>query len=62
MLAVWVRHPDRVPLPGPDMRQKDEPRAGAQPGTGFDGPVPLPGPRAGRGANYPIRAEPSPRG
>ena len=26
MLAVWVRHPDQVPLPGPDMRQKDEPR------------------------------------
>ena len=27
-------------LAGPDMRQKDEPRAGTHPGTGFDGPVP----------------------
>ena len=29
-------------LAGPDMRQKDEPRAGTHPGTGFDGPVPPP--------------------
>ena len=50
-------------LAGPDMRQKDEPRAGTHPGTGFDGPVPpLPGRQAGQGANYPIRTEPSPRG
>ena len=53
MLAVWVRHPDRVPLPGPDMRQKDEPRAGMCPGTGFDGSVPPPGPRAGQGSQLP---------
>lgn len=31
-------------IAGPDMRQKDEPRAGMCPGTGFDGSVPpLPG-------------------
>lgn len=29
-------------IAGPDMRQKDEPRAGMCPGTGFDGSVPPP--------------------
>ena len=35
-------------IAGPDMRQKDEPRAGTHPGTGFDGPVPPPARPQGR--------------
>ena len=35
------------------MRQKDEPRAGAQPGTGFDGPVPPARPVSRAGSELP---------
>lgn len=40
-------------IAGPDMRQKDEPRAGTHPGTGFDGAVPLARPVSRAGSELP---------
>lgn len=40
-------------LADPDMRQKDEPRAGAHLGTGFDGPVPPARPVSRAGSELP---------